>query len=177
MILYRKKGRSYRDDQKSGIRGRERRGLPHRKVKWRAFTAAQDIQPAVVCNADEGDPGAFTDRSILEGDPLECFGSHDHSWLPYRGKSGLHLRAYGISHCLGKAPEICHEQARAKGEAVVEGSFGYGFDFDLGLSFGPEHLSVERKLRFSTLIMGRREPRPRPLYACRGRTVGKTDLN
>ena len=76
---------------KSGLRGRGGGGFPT-GLKWKFTYGSQADQKYVACNADEGDPGAFMDRSVLEGDPHTRAGSHGHRRLRHRRERGLHLR-------------------------------------------------------------------------------------
>ena len=83
----------------SGLRGRGGAGFPT-GLKWK-FAAANDAdQKYVCCNADEGDPGAFMDRSILEGDP--------HSVIEAMTIAGLHLHPCRVPH-RGSSPPDCHQ--------------------------------------------------------------------
>lgn len=84
--------------KKSGLRGRGGAGFPTGN-KWFFTKIAQGDKKYVCCNADEGDPGAFMDRSVLEGDPPLRFGSNDYRRLRRRRMRGLHIRKGGISHC------------------------------------------------------------------------------
>ena len=82
---------------KSGLRGRGGAGFPTGK-KWQFAAASKADQKYMICNADEGDPGAFMDRSVLEGDPHSVLASHGHRRLCHRRQRGLYLCARGVSH-------------------------------------------------------------------------------
>lgn len=81
----------------SGLRGRGGAGFPTGK-KWLFASFNKTPHKYVVCNADEGDPGAFMDRSVLEGDPPCGAGSHVYCGLCHQCPSGLYLCAGGIPH-------------------------------------------------------------------------------
>lgn len=81
----------------SGLRGRGGAGFPT-GLKWK-FAAANDAdQKYVCCNADEGDPGAFMDRSILEGDPHSVIEAMTIAGLRHRRNAGLHLHPCRVPH-------------------------------------------------------------------------------
>ena len=82
--------------KKSGLRGRGGAGFPT-GLKWEQCRKAKGTTKYVVCNADEGDPGAFMDRVILESDPQAGHRRHDHRWLCGRGTEGLYLCSCRIS--------------------------------------------------------------------------------
>ncbi|MDL2211788.1 4Fe-4S binding protein [Erysipelotrichaceae bacterium OttesenSCG-928-M19] len=118
---------------KSGLRGRGGGGFPT-GLKWDATRKSEADQKYVICNADEGDPGAFMDRSILEGDP--------HSVLEAMAICGYAIGANkGFIYIRAEYPlaisrlEIAIEQAKELG---VLGSdiLGTGFDFDIELRYG-----------------------------------------
>lgn len=117
----------------SGLRGRGGGGFPTGK-KW-AFAAAQKSeQKYVVCNADEGDPGAFMDRAVLEGDP--------HSVLEAMAITGYAVGAdTGIIYIRAEYPlaikrlEIAIAQAKEKG-LLGKNIFGSGFNFDIQIKYG-----------------------------------------
>ena len=81
---------------KSGLRGRGGAGYPT-GLKWSTVSKARGTQKYVICNADEGDPGAFMDRSVLESDPHRGPGRDGHRRLRGRRKPGLRVRARRIS--------------------------------------------------------------------------------
>ncbi len=148
--------------RKSGLRGRGGGGFPT-GMKWE-FTARADGSPKyVVCNADEGDPGAFMDRSILEGDP--------HSILEGMAIAGYAVGAnQGYIYIRAEYPiavrrlYLAIEKAREKG-LLGKNIFGSGFDFDIDIRLGAGAFVCGEETALLTSIMGRRgEPRPRPPF-------------
>lgn len=146
----------------SGLRGRGGGGFPTGK-KW-SFTAAQESeQKYVVCNADEGDPGAFMDRSVLEGDPhciIEAMAICGYATGASEGY--IYVRAeYPIAV---KRLEIAIGQAREYG-LLGKNIFDSGFDFDLHIRLGAGAFVCGEETALMTSIEGNRgEPRPRPPY-------------
>ena len=117
----------------SGLRGRGGAGFPT-WFKWNAAKASPGNEKYMVCNADEGDPGAFMDRSVLEGDP--------HSVLEGMAIAGYAMGAHqGVIYCRAEYPlaikrlEIAMAQAREKGY-LGKNLFGSGFDFDIYIKAG-----------------------------------------
>ena len=146
----------------SGLRGRGGGGFPT-GLKW-SFTAAnQADQKYVVCNADEGDPGAFMDRSVLEGDP-HCVieGMAICGYAIGANKGFIYVRAeYPIAV---KRLEIAIAQAKEMG-LLGKDIFGSGFDFDLHIKLGAGAFVCGEETALMTSIEGNRgEPRPRPPY-------------
>ncbi len=146
----------------SGLRGRGGGGFPT-GLKW-SFTAANKAdQKYVVCNADEGDPGAFMDRSVLEGDPhciVEAMTICGYATGATEGY--IYVRAeYPIAV---KRLEIAIAQAREMG-LLGKDIFGSGFDFDLHVKLGAGAFVCGEETALMTSIEGNRgEPRPRPPY-------------
>ncbi|MCH5191002.1 MAG: NADH-quinone oxidoreductase subunit NuoF [Oscillospiraceae bacterium] len=146
----------------SGLRGRGGGGFPT-GLKW-SFTAAnQADQKYVVCNADEGDPGAFMDRSVLEGDPhciVEAMAICGYATGATEGY--VYVRAeYPIAV---KRLNIAIEQAREYG-LLGKNIFDSGFDFDLHVRLGAGAFVCGEETALMTSIEGNRgEPRPRPPY-------------
>ena len=146
----------------SGLRGRGGGGFPT-GVKW-SFTAAnQADQKYVVCNADEGDPGAFMDRSVLEGDPhciIEAMAICGYATGATEGY--IYVRAeYPIAV---KRLNIAIKQAREYG-LLGKNIFDSGFDFDLHVRLGAGAFVCGEETALMTSIEGNRgEPRPRPPY-------------
>ena len=146
----------------SGLRGRGGGGFPTGK-KW-SFTAEQKSdQKYVVCNADEGDPGAFMDRSVLEGDPhciIEAMAICGYATGASEGY--IYVRAeYPIAV---KRLEIAIGQAREYG-LLGKNIFDSGFDFDLHIRLGAGAFVCGEETALMTSIEGNRgEPRPRPPY-------------
>ena len=148
--------------KESGLRGRGGGGFPT-GLKW-SFTAKNEAdQKYVVCNADEGDPGAFMDRSVLEGDPhcvIEAMTICGYATGATEGY--IYVRAeYPIAvHRL----EIAIKQAKEYG-LVGKDIFGSGFDFDLHIRLGAGAFVCGEETALMTSIEGNRgEPRPRPPY-------------
>ncbi|MGN0520482.1 MAG: NADH-quinone oxidoreductase subunit NuoF [Candidatus Fimenecus sp.] len=146
----------------SGLRGRGGGGFPT-GLKW-SFTAAnQADQKYVVCNADEGDPGAFMDRSVLEGDPhciVEAMAICGYATGASEGY--VYVRAeYPIAV---KRLQIAIKQAREYG-LLGKNIFDSGFDFDLHVRLGAGAFVCGEETALMTSIEGNRgEPRPRPPY-------------
>ena len=146
----------------SGLRGRGGGGFPTGR-KW-SFTAAnQADQKYVVCNADEGDPGAFMDRSVLEGDPhciVEAMAICGYATGATEGY--VYVRAeYPIA--VGRLQKAI-DDARAYG-LLGKNIFGSGFDFDLFIRLGAGAFVCGEETALMTSIEGNRgEPRPRPPY-------------
>ena len=146
----------------SGLRGRGGGGFPTGKKG--TFTAAQkSAQKSVVCNPDEGDPGAFMDRSVLEGDPhciIEAMAICGYATGASEGY--IYVRAeYPIAV---KRLEIAIGQAREYG-LLGKNIFDSGFDFDLHIRLGAGAFVCGEETALMTSIEGNRgEPRPRPPY-------------
>ena len=160
----------------SGLRGRGGGGFPT-GVKW-SFAAAQPAgQKYVCCNADEGDPGAFMDRSVLEGDPhvvLEAMAIAGYAIGASQGY--IYVRAeYPIAV---KRLEIAIGQARENG-LLGKNILGTGFDFDIELRLGAGAFVCGEETALMTSIEGHRgEPRPRPpVPAVKGLFERPTVLN
>ncbi len=146
----------------SGLRGRGGGGFPTGR-KW-SFTAANKAdQKYVVCNADEGDPGAFMDRSVLEGDPhciVEAMAICGYATGATEGY--VYVRAeYPIAvQRLQKAIDDAREMG-----LLGKNIFGSGFDFDLFIRLGAGAFVCGEETALMTSIEGNRgEPRPRPPY-------------
>ena len=146
----------------SGLRGRGGGGFPT-GLKW-SFTAANAAdQKYVVCNADEGDPGAFMDRSVLEGDPhciVEAMTICGYATGATEGY--VYVRAeYPIAV---KRLQIAIHEAREYG-LLGKNIFDSGFDFDLHIRLGAGAFVCGEETALMTSIEGNRgEPRPRPPY-------------
>ncbi len=146
----------------SGLRGRGGGGFPT-GLKW-SFTAANKAdQKYVVCNADEGDPGAFMDRSVLEGDPhciIEAMAICGYATGATEGY--IYVRAeYPIAVA---RLQLAINQAREMG-FLGKDIFGSGFDFDLHVKLGAGAFVCGEETALMTSIEGNRgEPRPRPPY-------------
>ena len=146
----------------SGLRGRGGGGFPTGR-KWALTAPNQADQKYVVCNADEGDPGAFMDRSILEGDP--------HALIEAMAIAGYAIGAtQGYVYVRAEYPiavnrlRIAIKQAKELG-LLGKDIFGSGFDFDLDIRLGAGAFVCGEETALMTSIEGNRgEPRPRPPY-------------
>jgi len=147
---------------KSGLRGRGGAGFPAGK-KWQFCRASQETPKFVICNADEGDPGAFMNRRVLEGDP--------HAVL-----EGMIIAAYAIGsnqgyiYCRAEYPiavktlNIAIDQARNLG-LLGKNILGSSFDFDLEVRMGAGAFVCGEETALMASIEGNRgEPRPRPPF-------------
>ncbi len=146
----------------SGLRGRGGGGFPT-GVKW-GFTAANSAdQKYVVCNADEGDPGAFMDRSVLEGDPYCIVEAMTICGYATGATEGyIYVRAeYPVAVArLEKAIASCIENG-----LLGKNIFGSGFDFNLHIRLGAGAFVCGEETALMTSIEGNRgEPRPRPPF-------------
>ena len=146
----------------SGLRGRGGGGFPT-GLKW-SFTAANKAdQKYVVCNADEGDPGAFMDRSVLEGDPhciIEAMAICGYATGATEGY--IYVRAeYPIAVA---RLQLAINQAKEYG-LLGKDIFASGFDFNLHVKLGAGAFVCGEETALMTSIEGNRgEPRPRPPY-------------
>ena len=146
----------------SGLRGRGGGGFPTGK-KWAFCKPVQAPQKYVVCNADEGDPGAFMDRSVLEGDPHVIIEAMTIAGYAVGATKGyIYVRAeYPIAV---KRLQIAIGQAREYG-LLGKNIFNSGFDFDLTIRLGAGAFVCGEETALMTSIEGNRgEPRPRPPY-------------
>jgi NADH-quinone oxidoreductase subunit F len=146
----------------SGLRGRGGAGFPTWR-KWKFTREAKGDRKFVVCNADEGDPGAFMDRSVLEGDPhcvIEGMAIAAHTVGADRGF--IYVRAeYPLAV---ERLKIALGQARERG-LLGKNIMGSGFDFDLEIRMGSGAFVCGEETALLTSIEGNRgEPRPRPPF-------------
>ena len=146
----------------SDLRGRGGAGFPT-GLKWKFARGYQDDKKYVCCNADEGDPGAFMDRSVLEGDPhvvLEAMAIAGYAIGSDQGY--IYVRAeYPVAI---KRLDIAITQAREYG-LLGKNILGTGFDFDIELRFGAGAFVCGEETALMTSIEGKRgEPRPRPPF-------------
>lgn len=162
--------------KKSGLRGRGGGGFST-GMKWQFAKNAQGDKKYVACNADEGDPGAFMDRSILEGDPNVII-------------EAMAIAAYAIGadegfiYCRAEYPiavkrlEIAIAQAKEYG-LLGDGIFGTDFSFDLSVRLGAGAFVCGEETALMNSIEGLRgEPRPRPPFPANSGIFGKpTVLN
>ena len=146
----------------SGLRGRGGGGFPTGR-KWALCAPNKAEQKYVVCNADEGDPGAFMDRSILEGDP--------HSVIEAMAICGYAIGATkGYVYVRAEYPiavtRLQHAIDQAKEYGLLgKNIFNSGFDFDLQIRLGAGAFVCGEETALMTSIEGNRgEPRPRPPY-------------
>ena len=162
--------------KKSGLRGRGGGGFPT-GMKWSFCAASPGHHKYLICNADEGDPGAFMDRSILEGDP-------------YCIIEGMMIAAYAIGATGGyvyvraeyplaidrlqKALDVCYEKGYL-GKNIQ----GWGFDFDLRIKKGAGAFVCGEETALMASIEGERGmPRPRPPFpAVKGLWGFPTNIN
>ncbi len=160
----------------SGLRGRGGGGFPTGK-KWEFASKSVSDKKYVACNADEGDPGAFMDRSILEGDP--------HALIEAMAIAGYAIGAdEGYVYVRAEYPiaiqrlEIAIKQAREYG-LLGEDILGTGFNFDMHIRFGAGAFVCGEETALMTSIEGNRgEPRPRPPFPAVKGLFGKpTVLN
>ena len=146
----------------SGLRGRGGGGFPTGR-KWQFAKASVSKKKYVVCNADEGDPGAFMDRSVLEGDP--------HAVLEAMAIAGYAIGAdEGYIYVRAEYPiavarlQIAIKQAHEYG-LLGKNIFGTGFNFDIKLRLGAGAFVCGEETALLTSIEGNRgEPRPRPPF-------------
>ena len=160
----------------SGLRGRGGAGFPT-GLKWKFAKQNDADQKYVCCNADEGDPGAFMDRSVLEGDP--------HAVLEAMAIAGYAIGAsQGYIYVRAEYPiavqrlKIAIQQAREM-ELLGNDIFGTGFNFDIDLRLGAGAFVCGEETALMTSIEGNRgEPRPRPPFpAVKGLFAKPTILN
>ena len=158
----------------SGLRGRGGAGFPTGR-KWAFAKASQGDIKYVCCNADEGDPGAFMDRSVLEGDP--------HSVLEAMAIAGYAIGShYGFIYVRAEYPvaverlKIALKQAREYG-LLGKNILGSGFDFDIEIRLGAGAFVCGEETALMTSIEGHRgEPRPRPPFPAVKGLFGKPTI-
>ena len=160
----------------SGLRGRGGAGFPTGK-KWQFARASQAEHKYFVCNADEGDPGAFMDRSLLEGDPhaiLEAMAiggyaiGADEGWIYVRAEYPIAVKR------LEKAIEQAHEYG-----LLGKNIFGTDFSFDIHIRLGAGAFVCGEETALMASIEGQRgEPRPKPPFpAVKGLFESPTNIN
>ena len=158
----------------SGLRGRGGAGFPTGR-KWSFAKASQGDIKYVCCNADEGDPGAFMDRSVLEGDP--------HCVLEAMTIAGYAIGAHqGYIYVRAEYPvaverlKIALAQARERG-LLGKNILGLGFDFDIEIRLGAGAFVCGEETALMTSIEGHRgEPRPRPPFPAVKGLFGKPTI-
>lgn len=162
--------------RKSGLRGRGGGGFPT-GMKWEFAAKQEGDQKYVCCNADEGDPGAFMDRSIMEGDPHSVIEAMAIAGYAIGASQGfVYIRAeYPIAV---KRLEIAIQQAKEYG-LLGKNIFGTNFCFDLEIRLGAGAFVCGEETALLTSIEGHRgEPRPRPPFpAVKGLWGKPTILN
>lgn len=147
---------------KSGLRGRGGAGFPTGK-KWKATKDAKGDTKYIVCNADEGDPGAFMDRSILEGDPHSVLEAMEIAGYAVGAEKGyIYVRAeYPIAV---QRLKIAIEQAREYG-ILGKNIFDTNFNFDIEIRLGAGAFVCGEETALLESIEGRRgQPRVKPPY-------------
>ncbi|NJE26669.1 NADH-quinone oxidoreductase subunit NuoF [Thermococcus sp. MV5] len=161
---------------KSGLRGRGGAGFPT-GLKWKFARQAKGDEKYIICNADEGDPGAFMDRNVLEGDP-------------HRVIEGMLIGAYAIGATKGfiyvraeyplaiRRLKIALKQAKERG-FLGENILGSGFSFDIKIKEGAGAFVCGEETALIASIEGKRGmPRPRPPYPAQKGLWGKpTNIN
>ncbi|PAB57023.1 NADH-quinone oxidoreductase subunit NuoF [Anaeromicrobium sediminis] len=148
--------------QQSGLRGRGGGGFPT-GLKWKFTRQSKADQKYIICNADEGDPGAFMDRSILEGDP--------HSVLESMAIAGYAIGAdYGYIYIRAEYPlaierlNVAIKQAREAG-LLGKDLFGTGFNFDIDIKYGAGAFVCGEETALIHSLEGKRgEPTYKPPY-------------
>jgi NADH-quinone oxidoreductase subunit F len=160
--------------KKSGLRGRGGAGFST-GLKWEFCRKAQGEVKYALCNADEGDPGAFMDRSVLEGDP--------HSLIEAMAIAGYAIGAkQGYVYVRAEYPLAVDRLGKALGHARERGLLGRnilgtGFDFDLEIRMGSGAFVCGEETALMTSIEGNRgEPRPRPPFPAQKGLWGKPSL-
>ncbi len=159
---------------KSGLRGRGGAGFPTGR-KWQFTKDAVGDVKYVACNADEGDPGAFMDRSVLEGDPHALIEAMAIAGYAVGSNQGyVYVRAeYPIAV---SRLQIAIKQAREYG-LLGKNIFGLGFDFDIDIRLGAGAFVCGEETALMTSIEGNRgEPRPRPPFPAIKGLFGKPTL-
>ncbi len=159
---------------KSGLRGRGGAGFPT-GLKWKFAYNSQSDKKYVCCNADEGDPGAFMDRSVLEGDP--------HVVLEAMAIAGYAIGSdQGYIYCRAEYPiavkrlQIAIGQAREYG-LLGKNIFGTDFSFDIDIRLGAGAFVCGEETALMVSIEGKRgEPRPRPPFPAVKGLFGKPTI-
>ena len=159
---------------KSGLRGRGGAGFPTGR-KWRSTADSKGDVKYVVCNADEGDPGAFMDRSILEGDPHAVLEAMEIAGFAIGAQKGfIYVRAeYPIAV---QRLKIAIEQARNYG-ILGKNIFGTDFSFDIEIRLGAGAFVCGEETALLESIEGKRgQPRVKPPYPAQVGLWGKPTL-
>lgn len=161
--------------KRSGLRGRGGAGFPT-GIKWELAAKSPGDQKYILCNADEGDPGAFMDRSILEGDP--------HSIIEAMAIAGYAIGSnQGYVYVRAEYPLAVERLGKGIKEAREYGMLGKnifnsGFDFDLDIRVGAGAFVCGEETALIASIEGKRgEPRPRPPFPAAAGLWGKPTNN
>ncbi len=158
----------------SGLRGRGGAGFPT-GLKWEFTAKAEGDQKYVTCNADEGDPGAYMDRSIIEGDPHTLIEGMAIAGYSIGSDQGfVYIRAeypMAVEHL-----EMALAQARSYG-LLGKNILGSGFDFDIEIRVGAGAFVCGEETALLASIEGKRgEPRPKPPFPAQKGLWGKPTL-
>ncbi len=160
--------------KKSGLRGRGGGGFPT-GLKWEIGSKSQGDQKYIICNADEGDPGAFMDRSLLEGDP--------HSVIEGMMIGGYAIGATkGVVYVRAEYPlaverlEVALKDARRRG-VLGKNIFSSGFDFDIEIRIGAGAFVCGEETALLQSVEGKRgEPRQKPPFPAQKGLFGKPTI-
>ncbi|NLA59656.1 MAG: NADH-quinone oxidoreductase subunit NuoF [Firmicutes bacterium] len=157
--------------KKSGLRGRGGAGFPT-GLKWEFTAKAEGSPKYVLCNADEGDPGAFMDRSTIEGDPHRVLeGMAIAGYAVGASRGFVYIRAeypLAVDRLIGAI-----NQAREYG-LLGKDILGSGFDFDIEVRLGAGAFVCGEETALMNSVMGQRgEPRPRPPFPATSGLWGK----
>ena len=158
----------------SGLRGRGGGGFPT-GLKWQFTYQSESDEKYVICNADEGDPGAFMDRSILEGDPHAVLEAMTIAGYAIGAQEGvIYIRAeYPLAI---KRLRIAIAQAEEYG-MLGDNILGTGFNFKIRLSLGAGAFVCGEETALIASIEGRRgEPKPKPPFPAQKGLYGKPTL-
>ena len=160
--------------KKSGLRGRGGAGFPT-GIKWEAAYNQPGDEKYIICNADEGDPGAFMDRSVFEGDP--------HSVIEGMLLGGYAIGAsHGVVYLRAEYPVAMERLAPALEEARQEGLLGKdilgsGFDFDIEIRIGAGAFVCGEETALMASVEGQRgEPRQKPPFPFQSGLFGKPTI-
>ncbi len=160
--------------KQSGLRGRGGGGFPT-GLKWQFGADAKGDKKYVICNADEGDPGAFMDRSVLEGDPHSVIEAMAIAGYAIGADTGyVYVRAeYPIAV---KRLQIAIDQAKEYG-LLGERIFDADFNFDIEIRLGAGAFVCGEETALMESIEGRRgEPRPKPPFPANKGLFGKPTI-
>ena len=160
--------------KRSGLRGRGGAGFPT-GVKWEAAYREDGDEKYIICNADEGDPGAFMDRSVFEGDP--------HSVIEGMLIGGYAIGAnHGVVYIRAEYPiaverlKAALEMAREEG-VLGKDIFGSGFDFDIEIRIGAGAFVCGEETALMASVEGQRgEPRQKPPFPFQSGLFGKPTI-